>query len=213
MAADRNPLGSGALAGGLTAAYVLFGHYAVATPDLGRWVVLLAAAPMAVAGLGFARADWRGALALLLGLAAVAGLAWAWPRLHNPVSWLYFVQHVSINVVLGLLFGRTLLHRRQPLCSTFASLLHPNMTPALMRYTRQVTLAWTLFFAASAALSVALFFLAPIEVWSVFANLLALPLVLAMFVVENEVRKRVLPPQDRAGLRDTVRAVRAAWRP
>lgn len=212
MAAERNPLGSGALASGLTVAYVLFAHFAVATPDLGRWVVLLAAAPMAVAGFGFARADWRAAAALMLGLAAICGLAWAWPRLHNPVSWLYFAQHVGINVVLGLLFGRTLLHRRQPLCSTFASLLHPTMTSALRRYTRQVTLAWTLFFAASAALSIVLFFLAPIEVWSVFANLLALPLVLAMFVAENEVRKRVLPPEDRVGLRDTVRAVRAAWR-
>jgi len=213
MAADRKPLGSGALAASLTVAYVLFGHYAVATPDVGRWVVLLAGAPMLVAGFGFARDDWRGAAVLLTGLAAIAALVWAWPRLPNPVSWIYFVQHVSINVVLGLIFGRSLLPQRQPLCSTFASLVHTTMTPALLRYTRQVTLAWTLFFAASATLSVLLFLLAPIEAWSVFANLLTLPLVAAMFVIENEVRKHVLPPQDRVGLRATMRAVRTALRP
>jgi uncharacterized membrane protein len=213
MAADGNQWGSGVLAGGLTAAYLVFAHYSVAVPDLGRWAVLLAAAPMTVAGFGLAREDWRAALALLLGLAAVAGLVWAWPQLHNPVAWLYFVQHVSINAVLGLIFGRTLLRQRQPLCSTFASLVHETLTPALLRYTRQVTVAWTLFFAATATLSIVLFFLAPIEVWSVFANLLTLPLVLAMFVVENAVRKRVLPPQDRGGLRETVRAVRAVLKP
>jgi uncharacterized membrane protein len=213
MVAGRASLGSGALAAALTVAYVLFGHYAAATPGVGRWAVLLAAAPMTAAGFGFAREDWRGALLLAFGLAAVAFLVWTWPRLHNPVSWLYFAQHVSINAVLGLLFGRTLLPGRQPLVSTFASLVHPVMTPALTRYTRRVTLAWTLFFAVSALVSIVLFVLAPVAVWSVFANLLALPLVLAMFVIENEVRKRVLPPQDRVGLRATVRAVRAAWRP
>jgi uncharacterized membrane protein len=86
------------------------------------------------------------------------------------------------------------------------------MTPALLRYTRQVTLAWTLFFLSSAALSILLFFFASTEAWSVFANILALPLVAVMFVAENEVRKRVLPPQDRVGILATVRAFRAKLR-
>jgi uncharacterized membrane protein len=213
MTAGGNDLSSGLLAGGLTVAYIAFAHYASATPDVGPWAVLLAGAPMAVVGFSFARESRHGMLVWLLAVAAIAALAWAWPHLQNPVSWLYFVQHISINAVLGLIFGRSLIRQRQPLCTMFASVVHQEMTPALLRYTRQVTLAWTLFFAASVALSILLFFFATIEAWSVFANLLALPLVGAMFVMENEVRKHVLPPQDRVGLRDTVRAFRAAFRP
>lgn len=212
VTAGSKDMSSGLLAGGLSVAYIAFAHYASATPDVGPWAVLLAGAPMAVVGFSFARESRYGALAWLLAIAAIAGLAWAWPRLQNPVSWLYFVQHLCINTVLGLIFGRSLIRQRQPLCTLFASVVHSDMTPALLRYTRQVTLAWTLFFAASVVLSILLFSFAPIEAWSVFANLLTLPLVGAMFIVENEVRKRVLPPQDRVGLRDTVRAFRAAFR-
>jgi uncharacterized membrane protein len=212
MSTASADLSSGLLAGGLTVAYVAFAHYASATPDVGPWAVLLAGAPLAVVGFSFARESRHGALVWLLAVAVIAGLAWAWPHLQNPVSWLYFVQHISINTVLGLIFGRSLIRQRQPLCTVFASVVHREMTPALLRYTRQVTLAWTLFFAVSVALSVLLFSFATIEAWSVFANLLTLPLVGAMFVVENEVRKRVLPPQDRVGLRDTVRAFRAVFR-
>jgi uncharacterized membrane protein len=80
------------------------------------------------------------------------------------------------------------------------------MSPALARYTRGVTLAWTIFFGAVATVSVALFFLAPRPLWSAFANLLTLPLVGAMFAAEYAVRVRVLPPEERGGLADAARA-------
>jgi uncharacterized membrane protein len=86
------------------------------------------------------------------------------------------------------------------------------MSPALLRYTRQVTAAWTLFFFGSAVISAGLFFFAPIEAWSVFANILSLPLIGIMFLVENEVRKRTLPKSDQVGLIGTIRAVRANFR-
>jgi len=114
--------------------------------------------------------------------------------------------------MLGLIFGRSLVRQRKPLCTVIARLVHEEMTPELLRYTRQVTLAWALFFLVSAVLSILLFVLAPIEAWSVFANILTLPLVVVMFVVENEVRKRVLPPRDQVGLRATVCALRARLR-
>jgi uncharacterized membrane protein len=212
MSFGSSDLFSGVLAVGLTVAYAVFAHYASATPDVGPWVVLLAGAPMVIVGFSFARESGRGALLWLLAIAAIAALAWAWPRLQNPVGWLYFVQHVTINAVLGLIFGRTLMERRQPLCTVLASKVHEQMTPALMRYTRQVTLAWMLFFLVSVALSILLFFFASIEIWSMFANLLSLPLIVAMFVVENEVRKRVLPPQDQLGVLAAVRAFRATMR-
>lgn len=161
------------------------------------------------------RDELRGWLA---GAAAILGWAVAWHYLigiHGAaawVDWLCLIQHVGMNAALGALFGRTLLGGRQPLVTIFAGHAHRTMTPLLLRYTRQVTLAWTLFFVVVAALSILLFLLAPIEVWSVFANILPVPLVAAMFVAENEVRKRVLPPEERIGILATFRAFRAGMR-
>ncbi len=41
----------------------------------------------------------------------------------------------------------------------------------MRHYTRRVTQAWTLFFTATAMVSVALFAIAPMPAWSTFANL------------------------------------------
>jgi uncharacterized membrane protein len=206
---------TGLLAGALTIAYAVFAHYASATPGIGPWAILLAAAPLAVVGFSFGkqRGGWLFmGLATVATLAAVVGLIRIWPTLQHPVGWLYFVQHVSFNSVLAMIFGRSLLGEREPLVTVFARLIHEAMTPELLRYTRQVTLAWTLFFLISTLLSIVLFILAPIESWSVFANLLGLPSVAAMFVVENEVRKRILPKRDQVGIFAAVRAFRASMR-
>ena len=212
MTPGGNDLLTGLLAGCLCIAYAVLAHYTSATPEVGPWAILLAGAPLAIVGLSFARESRGGAIVWLLIGAIVGTVAWAWPMLHNPIGWLYFVQHVSINGVLAMIFGRSLSRQREPLVTVFARLIHERMTPELSRYTRQVTVAWTLFFFALAILSILLFFLAPIAAWSMFANLLSLPLVAIMFVVENEVRKRILPPQDQLGILAAVRAFRTSFR-
>ncbi|MDH4172978.1 MAG: hypothetical protein OEV97_04460, partial [Betaproteobacteria bacterium] len=68
------------------------------------------------------------------------------------------------------------------------------------------------FSAAVAAASALLYFLAPLALWSLFANLLTLPLVGAMFVAEFLVRIRVCPELSHGGLlRGVTRSVRAYW--
>jgi uncharacterized membrane protein len=130
-------------------------------------------------------------------------------RVGAWVDRLVLAQHVGINAGLGFVFGRSLVAGRRPLVTAFASLLHERMTPALLVYTRRVTVAWTAFFLAMVTLSLVLFFFAPIEVWSFFANLLSLPLVALMFVVEYAARKRVLPEGERAGFFAAVQAYRS----
>jgi uncharacterized membrane protein len=77
-----------------------------------------------------------------------------------------------------------------------------------------VTLAWAAFSAALVAASTLLFFLGPLLWWSVFANLLTLPLVAAMFVGEYLVRVRVSPELAHGGvLRGVLRSVLAYRRP
>ncbi|MBL8419999.1 MAG: hypothetical protein JNK92_05120 [Dechloromonas sp.] len=145
------------------------------------------------------------------GLALLAFLAWLWPALRENVALLYYVQHVGTNLVLATLFGRSLFGQREALVTQFARTAHLGaISVAKERYTRQVTIAWTVFFLAMALVSTALFWLAPLAAWSVFANLLALPLIVLMFVVEHCFRHRILPPGERSSVADTFRGYRAA---
>jgi len=107
-------------------------------------------------------------------------------------------------------FARTLMAGRQPLCTRFAEAMHAPLTPQHQIYTRQVTLAWSLFFAAMTLASTLLFFLAPLATWSVFANFLTLPLVALMFIAEYAVRRYMLPETRNMNILDAVRAFRNA---
>lgn len=201
------------IGGALAIAYALFGHYASARPEeIGAWAILLAGAPILLVIFGLARASRGGLLLGLLSIGVMGVLAWLWPTFHNPTVWLYFLQHFGINAALALMFGRTLLDGQRPLVTVVAAMAHDEMSPELLRYTRQVTVAWTLFFVGNALASTLLFFFAPIELWSLFANILSMPLVGAMFLIENEVRKRTLPKRDQVGLLGTIRAVSAKFR-
>lgn len=212
----KSPLGghltTWIVVGVLAIGYAVLAHYASAMSDIGAWAILSAGAPLIVVGIGFARESRWGLLVMALATLLLGVLAWFWPQLHNPASWLYFLQHCGVNALLAAVFGRTLAKQRRPLCTVFASAIHEKMTPELLRYTRQVTAAWAIFFLASAVMSAALFFFATIEVWSVFANILSMPSIVLMFLVENEVRKRVLPVRDQLGLMATVRAFRTTLR-
>lgn len=203
---------AGFLSAVVIAVYAVIAHYSSAQGEVGAWAAVVALAPVVLAAAGFARRNASGVIIWLAAAIAAGLLAWAWPWLQRHVAWLYFLQHVGVNGALGLLFGVTLIAPRQPLCTAIATLIHPRMTPLVERYTRQVTVAWTIFFAAMVAVSVILFATAPVEVWSVFANLLTFPLVGLMFVVENEVRKRVIPPEDRVGLVEAASAFRTNLR-
>jgi uncharacterized membrane protein len=188
------------------AAYAVLAHYVTArSAQVGEIGIALAAAPY----LGFALLlAWRSPRRyLMFTVCAVAAvLLWRYAaELVQHFGWLYFLQHVGANVLLAVLFGRTLGHDREPLCSRLAAITHGRLDEKLARYTRQVTIAWTAFFAATAALSILLFVAAPIAVWSAFANVLSLPLVALMFAAEYAVRLRRLPDIKHVTILDTVR--------
>lgn len=146
-------------------------------------------------------------------LAALGLLAWLWVSLRQNVALVYFIQHLGTNLVLGALFGRSLRSGGTPLVTHFALFAHNGVIPpSIERYTRQVTIAWTVFFLTSASVSALLFFFTPQAAWSVFANLLTFPLVLLMFAVELFFRHHILPAEDRTGVVDTIRGYRAAMR-
>ena len=125
-------------------------------------------------------------------------------------NWIFLLQHAGMYALLCLAFGRTLQGGQTPMISRFARIVHGTLSPALVGYTRSVTVAWTCYFGGIAALSLLLFWLAPVRVWSVFANLLGAPLLVLMFAGEYAVRWLVLPAADRAGPIEAIRAYRLA---
>jgi uncharacterized membrane protein len=84
--------------------------------------------------------------------------------------------------------------------------VHGNLPPEVLRYTRQVTIAWTLFFAALFVASCALYLTGERAAWSMLANFATPVGVGAMFAIEYVVRHRVLPNWERVGILGGVRA-------
>lgn len=193
--------------------YVLFAHYASSLPPAQAGpVAVLAMLPYLAAGVLLA---WRSRhrAAWLLGCAALAALTWLQTRvIGEHAAWLYFAQHALGMAFLAAVFGISLVGSRVPLCSRIALAMHGTLEPGVARYTRQVTIAWTVFFAACATLSTALFAFAPPFVWSLFANLLTLPLVVLMFAVEYWIRLRLLPDVEHASILDAIRLYFRAMR-
>lgn len=197
----------GALAAAGIAYSILEYRAAVAaTPDLfGAAVAML---PVLV--LAFMMAWRSGRRAFLVGT-WLAGCALLWAAREWLVAhyhWVFLIQHAGIHTLLCITFGKSLQAGRTPMVTGFARLVHPTITPALDAYTRAVTWAWAIYFGCVAVLSLLLFWLASMRIWSAFALLLGIPLLALMFVGEYAVRCVVLPPADRAGPLDAIRAYR-----
>jgi uncharacterized membrane protein len=77
-----------------------------------------------------------------------------------------------------------------------------------LRYTRQVTVAWCIFFAAQLAVSAGLLVLAPRPVWASFITLLNMPLVVTMVLAEFGLRMVLFRYEQRTGLLGTLAAMR-----
>jgi uncharacterized membrane protein len=132
-------------------------------------------------------------------------------RLQQHVAFFYFLQHVGAMGALGIGFGATLwAGPEQALCSRIAAFVMPGALDAqYMLYTWKVTLAWTVFFALTAAVSIGLFFWGPLVWWSFFANVLSPVLVGAMFAAEYAVRLVALAARPHLNLAETIQAYRS----
>jgi uncharacterized membrane protein len=118
----------------------------------------------------------------------------------------YGMPHVAAYLFLLWLFGRTLAGGREALITGVARRIHGSLEPEIESYTRQITIAWCLFFAAQLAGSALLLTLAPVETWSLFVNVLNVPLLALMFGGEYLYRILRYPRHPRATLKSTLRA-------
>jgi uncharacterized membrane protein len=195
-----------AIAVAVSIAFALLAHFAVIdglTPTVGALLSLL---PLAILGLWATRRA-RHRARVLAGAGAIAiGLWFGWGTLERNFPSLFFVEHAGSNLALAIVFGRTLLGSREPLCTRFARMLHGALPPEVLRYTRQVTVAWTVFFVTLFTLSSILYLGKFLTAWSILANIASPILVALMFGVEYAIRHRVLPQWERVGILGSIRA-------
>lgn len=192
-------------------AYLGVGYVATTVPHPPLITVLIGFVPLGAAALAAAWKSRARVPLLLLTLACMLLMAVFVNQLRDHVAWVYFVQHAGAMTLLGLTFGATLGGRHgEALCSRIATVvIRSPLDDRYLRYTWRVTLAWTIYFATSAVLSVLLFFFGPITAWSVLANVLT-PITLGlMFVAEYFIRRRVLPDGPEVSIAATITAYRA----
>lgn len=189
-------------------AYVLLSYALMADPYPTPWNVVGVLAPMLSA---IAVGGWRNGQRLPSTAAALAlaGLCFAAVKgTAVPAQAMYLAQHTGAHLFLGFGFGSTLRAGHTPLITVLARRVHRVFPPALALYTRHVTLAWTIYFVAMAALSALLFAFAPFQTWAVFADLLT-PIALGvMFCAEYMLRYRLHPEFERSSIADAIRSYR-----
>ena len=192
----------------VSVAFAIAAHVAIVegfSPAIGA---LLSLVPVTILVIALVRRSRRPAIAIAA-LALVALGAWlAFPSLELHFPDLFFVEHAGGQLLLAVVFGRTLLRGKEPLVARFARIMHGEIPPHVARYCRGVTIAWTTFFCALFALSFSLYVGGYLAAWSVLANILSPLLVGAMFVIEYLVRMRALPDWERVGLLGGVHAFR-----
>ena len=150
---------------------------------------------------------WRSGhrwIALLVSVAAAYLLIRFRALLESNLSTIYLLQECVFYGLMAASFGWSLRKGHVALCTRFADKVHGPLSPQELRYTRQVTAAWAVFFVLMTAATLGFYLFAPLRVWSVFANFCSLPLVALMFACEYAVRRRVLP-QVKPGILSTLR--------
>ncbi len=148
---------------------------------------------------------------LLTGFMIIAGAGFTWwfARYSGlSPTWAYLLQHAGVHAALAIVFALSLRRQADPVISRLARIVHGTLTPERARYTRGVTIAWSIFFAVMALTSVTLFASGHMLWWSWLVNILALPLTALMFIAEYLVRLRYLSQLDHVGLSAGIQA----WR-
>jgi hypothetical protein len=117
------------------------------------------------------------------------------------------LPHALVYFGLLTMFGATLRPGRDALITALARRMYGTISAEMAAYTRRVTWVWCGFFAAQLVTSLALFLLAPLADWSLFVNVLNLPLLALMFLAEHTCRPFFLKNAPRHSPADMLRMV------
>ena len=149
---------------------------------------------------------WRAATGAVIVLSLLGLVIW-WRDSQQNFLATSGIPHAAVYVGLLILFGSSLAPNRQALITSVATNIYGCDLPSeIAEYTRNVTIAWCVFFVLQLLVSLLLFVFAPVQVWSLFVNILNLPLLGLMFGCEYAYRRWRLPNRPQSSLSGVVRA-------
>ena len=158
--------------------YPLLMHFLIIHGHLAAALIGLAAMGLVAAGAALQQPQGRWQ-ALLYAAIAVAALV----NLGAGSELALYLPPVAFNLLFAAVFARTLRAGAVPMVERFMRLHHgEDMTPALHRYARRLTIAWTVLFVAGALTAVLLAMFASLESWSLFANVINYLLIVLLFI-------------------------------
>lgn len=131
---------------------------------------------------------------LVLGIRRDTGSHWAWIGLYlilgvlgsvnlfTDTHYALFIPAVVINLAIAVFFASTLRAGATPLVERMMRFEYAGEPPPVpvARYARRITWVWAGYFAAVALTSALLAAWAPLEVWSLFANVLSYAMAVAL---------------------------------
>jgi uncharacterized membrane protein len=126
----------------------------------------------------------RGLLAVAYPFAVFALLRWLEPRWDHRAL---LLVPALVNLGLLFVFGRTL-RGGQTIVEQLARIREPVLSAAQIRHCRTTTAVWCAFFAANAAVCVALAWAAPLWLWTLYTGCIAYLLMALLFGAEWLVR-------------------------
>jgi uncharacterized membrane protein len=147
-------------------------------------------------------------LAAIIAVAAASAVFLGLPPVQAAGSAIAGGCHAVAYISLLLWFATSLRPDHEPVVTSLARRVRRTMPDKVLRYTRHVTVAWCIFFAAQLAVSAGLLLLAPHAVWAGFVTLLNMPLVATMVLAEFGVRMILFRYEQRTGLLGTLAAMR-----
>lgn len=195
------------LAAALLLLYGLLAHISNADPSLRALGASVAVAPLVLAAwVAAGRAPRPMLTTALIAALLSALLVHFWQQIERNFPLMYLLQQQGAYLLLAAAFGRSLMPGQIALCTRWADRLHGPLPLPVQRYSRNVTIAWTVYFLGASALNLLLFTIAPLPAWSLFANFVCPALALLLFLGEYSLRYLVLPPPHRASIAAMVRA-------
>ena len=204
-----------ALYGLLILSYFVFAHIALTSDGGQHWAALIAAVPIVLWWLKALVANGasgrRRGVILSIGLIVAALAWWFWSRWVGLADWVYLLQSMGGMLLMAGVFGTSLTMKEGDWVTRMATIIHAGpLPPEIARYTRSVTIAWTIFFLLMAATSITLFAAGKREWWSAFINIFSWPLVAAAFLVEYGMRNVLHPDFEHVSFTTTIRRVAGA---
>jgi uncharacterized membrane protein len=146
---------------------------------------------------------WQSFVRVIFAVSVLAATFGVWVWAADGPSLASAIPHALVHIGLLVMFVASLAPGQTPLIEIVASRARGQLTPVLREYTRNVTIAWCVFFALQLAVSVLLGLWAPVSWWRAYLDFGTLPLVGLMFAGEmiyRHIRHGIFRPAGSAGV-------------